>query len=365
MDVPGGLICLGGLAVLGHRAAHRVLAAPEALVLAEADSDAVDGTRLLLDYVAKIQAVVVPVVKVAFRVQGNIGLINQAAAPAEVVPAAQLVLLKEHKDVLFVYLDYPYLYGAKVHGLEGKNQVTLVREDVAADGNLNCGFLAVLLEHLLEFLFQGGAGCVFHVLVHGQDHVTLAALEVHLNQAVFHLNVAARHALEVHHTFLGGIHGCLAKDDVNAAVLQRCLPHTEPGAGVNLFHRLGSGLSHGEAKVEGTRHLRSRHSRLRSGISDHLAQGKTGPVGLPRLQSLRPEGHDALALPLGCTLDGGLEREHIGRALRGVLCQFHANHRIRAYDTARVCLHVLGINLRLRRLSRLLGPARPKHGHCS
>ena len=145
--VPFSFIGLTGLAVgLVHRL-HHFLAAIQALVQAEVDTDAVDGTGFLFEQAAQVYAVRVPLMQVLGGVQRNVTAVHQTAAPAQAAAAAQVVVLQEHEDVLLINLDYPHFHGTQVHGAEGEDEVLPVRQDVAREGEFHGGLLFLLLEH--------------------------------------------------------------------------------------------------------------------------------------------------------------------------------------------------------------------------
>ena len=195
LHVPFGLLLLARGAVAHGSRAHRFLAAVEALILTEADPDAVDRSGLLLDEAAQIQAMVVPLVQV-FRLEGDISFVDQTAAAADVAIFVQFVILQEHQNIVLVDLDYPHFHGAEIHSPEGKNQILLVRQDRSADRNFHGRFLTFYSIHAREISSKRLSLRVFDVFVDGEGHVSLAAFEIDRKERILHLSVTSAYAVK-------------------------------------------------------------------------------------------------------------------------------------------------------------------------
>ena len=260
---------------------------------------------------------VVPVVKVAVAVQGNIGLIDEAAATADAGRTCELVVLEEHEHVLLIYFHDPYLHGAQVGGPEGKHEVALVRKDVAADRNCYGRLFLVLLVNAGVILSQGISVCVFNALVHCEGHVSLAAFEVHLYQVFFYLDIAPGNALELNHAAVGGIHGGLAELDLNAGFNQLGAPDAEAVTHVHGLFNGRRGLSHGETEVEAL-----------GAVLEHFVECKAGVVALAGLEFSRRRGehNHVRILPDRNAFYGRLEAEQaLYRLFLGILSQLNTN----------------------------------------
>ena len=256
--VPDGLVGAARGAVYHLAHAARLLAAIEALVQAEAQPDAVQRAGLLLQEAAQVQTVLVPLVQVLGGVQGDVGLIHQAAASAQAGTTSELVFLQEHEHVLLVDLHNAHLYGAQVHGLEGEDERLFVGQNLSLEGNLDGGFLFLELEGAGESLAQGVALGIFQALVQREGEVLFPALEMDSYGAVFYLHIAAQGALELHQAFLGGVHGAAAQFYVNVVFFLLGAHYAELLSVVRLLGEhggLGRALPHRQAEVKALQFL--------------------------------------------------------------------------------------------------------------
>ena len=145
---------------------HILLAAPEALVLAEAEPDAIKCAWLLPEQAAKVYAVGVPFVTVLGSVQLNIPPVNESSAAPQAALAAEVVVLQESEDVLFIYLYYAHFNCTKVHRTEGEYEGLLVRQNVTTKWNLHGGLLLTLAECAAVCFAQGVSCGILEALVY-------------------------------------------------------------------------------------------------------------------------------------------------------------------------------------------------------
>ena len=281
--VPLGLIFLGGFAGRRCRVQHRLLAAVQALVQAEAQADAVDGARLLLEQAAQVYAMAVPAVQVLGGIQGDVTPVHQAAAAAQGAVAIQVVVLQEHQDVLLIDFHNAHFHGTQVHRPERQDEPILIRQDAALQRNLHGGLILVQGESEHGILPQGLSGGVFDAFVQREGEVFAAAFEVHAQPFVLYLHVTADGPLQFHLPFLEGVHGGVAQLHVNVVTGQGGPQHAKAFAGLGLGYAFGLlrfRCPYGQAEVEALR---------RPFL--HLAQEKAHRILLARKQGVRNEGH--------------------------------------------------------------------------
>ena len=305
LDVPFFFIGLVGLAVRGGGAAEGRLSAVQALIHPEAQTDAVDGSGLLLEQAAQIDAMRIPLVQVQVRVQGNVAPVHQAAAATQGTFFAQIIILEEAEDVLFVNLHHAYFHGRKVHGAEGEDQLLLVRQDIALEGNLHGGLLFLLLPAAGEGLVQGRSALALQAFVQGQGHFIPAAFEMHVHHGVLHLHIATGDAREFHQAFHVGIGRCIVEGDFHAVVPKDRLHHPERFTVVGLFRIFGRCC---RLPLDG-----NAEGELLRGIRHHFSQFEAYLIGLAHLQGsfFRDEGHGLGIVPLYLAFHGRLETEQI------------------------------------------------------
>ena len=301
--IPYGFIGLGRLAAGRAQGLHGLLAAIQALVLAETDPYTVNGPGLLLEQTAQVYAVRVPLVQVPGGVQGNVSFINQAAAAAQAVAAIQVVFLQEHQDVLLIHLDHAHFHGAQIHGAEGENEVLPVRQDVAPEGNDYGGLFLSLPEDAGKVFSQTGTALSFQAFVQGNAQVSVLPFISDGKGFAVYLEIVAFRSAHFHQTFGAGVGGGLAKDNLHCPVFHGGLHNAEGAAVVGLLleHGLGRCAAlDGDAEVKGL------------GCPFYqLAQCKAHLVHLSFLEGSfgRDKTHGLVAVPLDVALDGGLEAE--------------------------------------------------------
>ena len=136
-------------------------------------------TAALAEEPAEVYAVVVPLMQVQAGIQGDISLVDQAPAAAKVVLPAQVVILQEHKYILFVDLHHSHLHCGEVHRAEGGDKFLLVRQNASLEGDLHGRGLVLLRENPRKVFPESRSAHSLEPLVEGQGHVSLAAFEVH------------------------------------------------------------------------------------------------------------------------------------------------------------------------------------------
>ena len=172
------------------------------------------------------------------RVQLDIALIYQAAAPAQGISVSvQVIVLQVHKDVFLINFYHPDLHCTQVHGAEGEVEFIFFRQDIAFQGHFYGRFGLFPLEGVREGGLQRVACIALEPGVQREGEVSLGAFIKDGELGTVNLRIAAGGAVQLHHAAEGGIDGNLGKAHLNNPFLQGHLLHAE-GPSV-VFHQEG------------------------------------------------------------------------------------------------------------------------------
>ena len=102
------------------------------VVLAERDPYPVDCSRLLPEQSRKVYCEVLPFPEVQTRicVQPDGLLADKSSEAPQLIVVAEIVVLQEIKDVVFVDADHRYVHSGQVHSPQWKQKFLVVRQDV-------------------------------------------------------------------------------------------------------------------------------------------------------------------------------------------------------------------------------------------